>query len=148
MAFTGSVETGKRIAAACAQRIARINLEMGGKDPFIVCSDVAERIDVAAKGGAWAAFLNAGQVCTSAERFYVMEDVYDDYVQAFVDYTGGLRVGDPMDPATDVGTDGLCGPAPEGHRPGRGRGRRRGRDRDRRRHRADRNADTSSPRRW
>jgi acyl-CoA reductase-like NAD-dependent aldehyde dehydrogenase len=103
VAFTGSVETGKRIAVVCAQRIARINLEMGGKDPFIVCSDVAERIDVAAKGGAWAAFLNAGQVCTSAERFYVMEDVYDDYVQAFVDYTGGLRVGDPMDPATDVG---------------------------------------------
>jgi betaine-aldehyde dehydrogenase len=103
VAFTGSVETGKRIAAACAERIARINLEMGGKDPFIVCSDVAERIDVAAKGGAWAAFLNAGQVCTSAERFYVMEDVYDDYLQAFVDYTRGLRVGDPMDPATDVG---------------------------------------------
>jgi acyl-CoA reductase-like NAD-dependent aldehyde dehydrogenase len=103
VAFTGSVETGKRIAAACAKRMARINLEMGGKDPFIVCSDVAERIDVAAKGGAWAAFLNAGQVCTSAERFYVMEDVYDDYLQAFVDYTGGLRVGDPMNPATDVG---------------------------------------------
>jgi betaine-aldehyde dehydrogenase len=54
VAFTGSVPTGKRIAAACAERIARINLEMGGKDPFIVCSDVAERIDVAAKGGAWA----------------------------------------------------------------------------------------------
>ena len=103
VAFTGSVETGKRIAAACAERIARINLEMGGKDPFIVCSDVADRIDVAAKGGAWAAFLNAGQVCTSAERFYVMEDVYDDYVQAFVEYTGGLRVGDPLNPATDVG---------------------------------------------
>jgi betaine-aldehyde dehydrogenase len=103
VAFTGSVETGKRIAAACAERIARINLEMGGKDPFIVCSDVADRIDVAAKGGAWAAFLNAGQVCTSAERFYVMEDVYDDYLQAFVDYAGGLRVGDPLNPATDVG---------------------------------------------
>jgi betaine-aldehyde dehydrogenase len=103
IAFTGSIETGKRIAAACAQRIARINLEMGGKDPFIVCSDVAERIDVAAKGGAWAAFLNAGQVCTSAERFYVMEDVYDAYLEAFVDYAGGLRVGDPLNPATDVG---------------------------------------------
>ena len=103
VAFTGSVETGKRIAAACAQRVARINLEMGGKDPFIVCSDVADRIDVAAKGGAWAAFLNAGQVCTSAERFYVMDDVYDDYLQAIVDYTGGLRVGDPMSPETDIG---------------------------------------------
>jgi acyl-CoA reductase-like NAD-dependent aldehyde dehydrogenase len=103
VAFTGSVETGKKIAAACAQRVARINLEMGGKDPFIVCSDVADRIDVAAKGGAWAAFLNAGQVCTSAERFYVMDDVYDDYLQAIVDYTGGLRVGDPMSPETDIG---------------------------------------------
>ena len=103
VAFTGSVETGKKIAAACAERVARVNLEMGGKDPFIVCSDVAEQIGVAAKGGAWAAFLNAGQVCTSAERFYVMDDVYDDYLAAFVDYTGGLRVGDPLDPATDVG---------------------------------------------
>jgi acyl-CoA reductase-like NAD-dependent aldehyde dehydrogenase len=103
VAFTGSVETGKRIAAACAERIARINLEMGGKDPFIVCSDVADRVDVAAKGGAWAAFLNAGQVCTSAERFYVMEDLYDDYLHAFVEYAGGLRVGDPLNAATDVG---------------------------------------------
>jgi acyl-CoA reductase-like NAD-dependent aldehyde dehydrogenase len=103
VAFTGSVETGKRIAAACAERVARINLEMGGKDPFIVCSDVAGDVEVAAKGGAWAAFLNAGQVCTSAERFYVMKDVYDDYLQAFVDHTEELVVGDPMDKETDVG---------------------------------------------
>ena len=103
VAFTGSVETGKRIASVCADRVARINLEMGGKDPFIVCSDVAERIDVAARGGVWAAFLNAGQVCTSAERFYVMDDVYDEYVSAFTDIAGGLVVGDPMDSATDVG---------------------------------------------
>jgi len=103
VAFTGSVETGKKIAAACAERVARINLEMGGKDPFIVCPDVADSIDVAAKGGAWAAFLNAGQVCTSAERFYVMEEVYDDYVREFVDYTQGLVLGDPLDARTDVG---------------------------------------------
>jgi acyl-CoA reductase-like NAD-dependent aldehyde dehydrogenase len=103
VAFTGSVQTGKRIATACAERMARVNLEMGGKDPFIVCSDVAERIDVAARGGAWAAFLNAGQVCTSAERFYVMEDVYDDYLQSMVDYTGGLVIGDPTDSTTDIG---------------------------------------------
>jgi betaine-aldehyde dehydrogenase len=103
IAFTGSVETGKRVAAAAAQRVARVNLEMGGKDPFIVCSDVADGIDVAAKGGAWAAFLNAGQVCTSAERFYVMRDVYDDYLSEFVDYTQSLVMGDPLDPRTDVG---------------------------------------------
>lgn len=103
VAFTGSVETGKRIAVVCAERVARVNLEMGGKDPFIVCSDVAGQLDVAARGGAWAAYLNAGQVCTSAERFYVMHDVYDDYVAAFIEQASGLAVGDPMDPSTDVG---------------------------------------------
>jgi betaine-aldehyde dehydrogenase len=105
IAFTGSVETGKKVAAAAAERIARVNLEMGGKDPFIVCSDVAAEggVEVAARGGAWAAYLNAGQVCTSAERFYVMDDVYDDYVAAFLEHTETLRVGDPTDPNTDIG---------------------------------------------
>ncbi len=103
IAFTGSVATGKRVAQVAAERMARVNLEMGGKDPFIVCPDVADQIDVAAKGGAWAAFLNAGQVCTSAERFYVHADVYDDFVSAFVDHTKTLRIGDPFDSSTDVG---------------------------------------------
>jgi betaine-aldehyde dehydrogenase len=103
VAFTGSVATGKRVAAACAERLARVNLEMGGKDPFIVCADVASEIEIAARRGAWAAFLNAGQVCTSAERFYVMKDVYDDYVSAFVEHTRGLVLGDPMEAATDIG---------------------------------------------
>jgi betaine-aldehyde dehydrogenase len=103
VAFTGSVRTGKKVALACVDRVARINLEMGGKDPFIVCPDVADQIDVAAKGGAWAAFLNSGQVCTSAERFYVHQDVYDDYLAAFVDYTKELVIGDPMRSDTDIG---------------------------------------------
>jgi acyl-CoA reductase-like NAD-dependent aldehyde dehydrogenase len=103
VAFTGSVATGKRVAAACAQRVARMNLEMGGKDPFIVCADVAADVEVAAKGGAWAAYLNAGQVCTSAERFYVAREVYDDFLDAFVSQARELRVGDPLDPTTDVG---------------------------------------------
>ena len=90
IAFTGSVATGTRIAARCAERVARVNLELGGKDPFIVCADVAAEIDIAARGGAWAAFLNAGQVCTSAERFYVMREVYDDFLRAFVDHTRTL----------------------------------------------------------
>jgi acyl-CoA reductase-like NAD-dependent aldehyde dehydrogenase len=103
VAFTGSVETGKRIAAACAERVARVNLELGGKDPFIVCADVAGEVEVAARGGAWAAYLNAGQVCTSAERFYVASEVYDDFLQAFVDHTRSLRIGDPLDERTDIG---------------------------------------------
>jgi acyl-CoA reductase-like NAD-dependent aldehyde dehydrogenase len=103
VAFTGSVATGKQVAAACAQRVARMNLEMGGKDPFIVCADVAADVSVAARGGAWAAYLNAGQVCTSAERFYVAREVYDDFLDAFVSHARELRVGDPLDPSTDVG---------------------------------------------
>jgi acyl-CoA reductase-like NAD-dependent aldehyde dehydrogenase len=103
VAFTGSVETGKKVAAACAQRVARMNLEMGGKDPFIVCADVAGDVQVAARGGAWAAYLNAGQVCTSAERFYVAREVYDDFLSEFADYTSSLRVGDPTDESTDLG---------------------------------------------
>ena len=76
---------------------------MGGKDPFIVCADVADQVEVAAKGGAWAAYLNAGQVCTSAERFYVAREVYDEFVDIFVDHARSLRVGDPLDGETDVG---------------------------------------------
>jgi betaine-aldehyde dehydrogenase len=103
VAFTGSVETGKRIAGVCAERVARVNLEMGGKDPFIVCADVADKVGVAARGGVWAAFLNAGQVCTSAERFYIAGELYDDYLEQFVEHTGRLKIGDPSDPETDIG---------------------------------------------
>src|SRR5436190_1629063 len=103
VAFTGSVETGKSIAARCAERVARINLEMGGKDPFIVCADVARDVGVAARGGAWAAYLNAGQVCTSAERFYVAREIYDDFLGAFVDNTRSLVIGDPLAAETDIG---------------------------------------------
>jgi acyl-CoA reductase-like NAD-dependent aldehyde dehydrogenase len=103
VAFTGSVATGKKVAEACVPRMARMNLEMGGKDAFIVCADVAAEIEVAARGGAWAAFLNAGQVCTSAERFYVEEGVFDEYVAAFVEHTRSLVLGDPFEVATDIG---------------------------------------------
>ena len=103
VAFTGSTATGTGIARACAERMARFNLEMGGKDAFLVLPDVAAEIAVAARGGAWAAFLNAGQVCTSAERFYVAEPVYDAFVSEIVSYTGTLRLGDPLADGTDVG---------------------------------------------
>lgn len=103
VAFTGSVATGIKINEICARRVARVNLELGGKDPFIICSDIGPDIEIAARGGAWAAYLNAGQVCTSAERFYVMEDVYDDYVAAFAAHAETLKLGDPLEPATDLG---------------------------------------------
>ena len=101
VAFTGSVETGKKVAHAAADGMKRVHLELGGKDAFIVCDDVD--LEVAAKGAVWAAYLNTGQVCTSAERFYVPEDVYSDFVEAFVEETKRLVVGDPMQDETDVG---------------------------------------------
>lgn len=103
VAFTGSVATGIRINEICAKRVARVNLELGGKDPFIVCSDIGADVEIAARGGAWAAYLNSGQVCTSAERFYVMDDVYDDFVSAFVAHADTLKLGDPMMVDTDLG---------------------------------------------
>jgi acyl-CoA reductase-like NAD-dependent aldehyde dehydrogenase len=101
VAFTGSVATGQRIGALCAEQVKRTHLELGGKDAFIVCDDVD--LEVAAPGAAWAAYLNAGQVCTSAERFYVLEPVFDEFVDRLVSVTKELRLGDPLDPATDVG---------------------------------------------
>ena len=135
VAFTGSVATGQRIGALCAERVKRTHLELGGKDAFIVCDDVD--LEVAAPGAAWAAYLNAGQVCTSAERFYVLEPVFDEFVDRLVAVTKELRLGDPLDPATDVGPmvaevqrakveRQLDGPARRGPGPGRRRPRRPG----------------------
>lgn len=101
IAFTGSVETGKKVMGTAAAQLKRVHLELGGKDAFIVCDDVD--LQVAAKGAVWAAYLNSGQVCTSAERFYVLADVYGDFVDAFVAEAKRLVVGDPMDASTDIG---------------------------------------------
>lgn len=101
VAFTGSVDTGKSIARAAAEQVKKVHLELGGKDAFIVCDDVD--LTIAAKGAVWSAYLNSGQVCTSAERFYVLPDVYDDFVEAFVEETEKLVVGDPMQDETDLG---------------------------------------------
>ena len=101
VAFTGSVETGKKIMRTAAESLTKVHLELGGKDAFIVCDDVD--LEVAARGATWAAYLNTGQVCTSAERFYVLDAVYDDFVDAVVTQTSKIVVGDPMDASTDVG---------------------------------------------
>ncbi|MGH2693513.1 MAG: aldehyde dehydrogenase family protein [Actinomycetota bacterium] len=101
VAFTGSVETGKKVTRSAAERVKKVHLELGGKDAFIVCDDV--ELTVAARGAVYAAYLNAGQVCTSAERFYVFPSVYEDFVEAFVEETRKLVVGDPMEENTDIG---------------------------------------------
>jgi betaine-aldehyde dehydrogenase len=101
VAFTGSQATGRKVAVACAEQLKKCHLELGGNDPFIV--DEGVDIDVAAKGAAWACYLNMGQVCTSAERFYVVGRVFDEFVDRFVAFTRTLRIGDPLGPDVDLG---------------------------------------------
>ena len=101
VAFTGSTAVGRRIAATCAETGTATHLELGGKDPAIVCADVDPGL--AAEAVVWASFLNAGQVCTSTERVYVMRPVYERFVERAVRLAEKLRVGDPFDAATQVG---------------------------------------------
>jgi len=99
--FTGSVKTGKRIAEISAKNLKKVSLELGGKDPVVVCDDAD--IEVAAKGTSWGGFVNAGQVCTSVERVYVYEKVAKKFTEALVEEAKKIKLGDPMDELTDVG---------------------------------------------
>lgn len=101
VAFTGSTEVGKRLAALCAEAVKPSHLELGGKDPAIVFDDVDP--STAAEGVVWASFLNAGQVCTSTERVYVHRSVYDEFIEHAVKLADSIRVGDPFDPTTQIG---------------------------------------------
>jgi betaine-aldehyde dehydrogenase len=101
IAFTGSVETGKKIAAMAAKQLKKTSLELGGNDPIIICDDVD--VEIAAKGTAWGGLLNAGQVCTSLERVFVMESIADDFTEAVVEEAKRVRLGDPMHGQTDMG---------------------------------------------
>jgi acyl-CoA reductase-like NAD-dependent aldehyde dehydrogenase len=101
IAFTGSTAVGTRIAVKAAQQLKRVNLELGGIDPLIVFEDAD--LDVAVPGAAWARFLNAGQVCTSAKRIYVVEAIAREFVERFVDHIRTIKVGDGMRSDTDMG---------------------------------------------
>ncbi len=101
VALTGSQETGRKVSVAAAERLIPANLELGGKDAFIICDDVD--VEIAAEGAVWAACLNAGQVCTSSERFYVEQGIADDFVEASREFVESLNIGDPMDRSTDIG---------------------------------------------
>lgn len=99
--FTGSVATGKRIAAAVAGRFLKLQLELGGKDPIYVCDDVD--VAKAAAGLADGAFYNTGQSCCSVERIYVHERVHDKFLEAFVAEVRRFKRGDPMEEDTYIG---------------------------------------------
>ena len=101
LVFTGSVPTGKQIAQAAAARLLPVVLELGGKDPMLVLDDAD--IAIASRGAVWGGFVNAGQTCLSVERCYVHRSLYRPFLEACVRQTEELRVGNGMNPETDVG---------------------------------------------
>lgn len=99
--MTGSTATGKKIMAAAANTLKEVRLELGGKAPFIVMEDAD--IEKAATAAVQARFSNAGQVCTSNERTYVHEAVYDQFLTLVRQKIAVLTVGNPLDAKTDMG---------------------------------------------
>ena len=100
--FTGSTRTGTAVMKAAAERLIPCYLELGGKDPMVVCADAD--VDRAANAAAFYSMNNAGQVCISVERCYVEEPVYDEFVSKVTEMVRGLRQGPATEPgAVEVG---------------------------------------------
>jgi alpha-ketoglutaric semialdehyde dehydrogenase len=101
ISFTGSQATGRRIAQACLNRGAKLQLEMGGKNPFVVLDDADLGIAVfcAVNSG----FFSTGQRCTASSRLIVTEGVYDRFVAAMIERMRTLTVGDARRSGTDIG---------------------------------------------
>ena len=101
ISFTGSTETGRLVNQACAPSFKKVHLEMGGKNVIMVMDDAA--LDLAVDGALWGGFGTTGQRCTAASRVIVHKDVHKKFVDAFVARAKTLRVGDGLDPATQMG---------------------------------------------
>jgi len=99
--FTGSYQTGRKIARTVGGRMIKVQLELGGKDPVYVCDDVD--IATAAASTADGAFYNNGQSCCSIERLYVHERIYEKFVRAFTATVRGFKIGDPRRDSTYIG---------------------------------------------
>lgn len=101
LAFTGSTETGKRIAAKAAETLKLVTFELGGKSPNIVFPDAD--LELAVRRSAYGIFSASGQSCMAASRTLVHRAVRDEFVERFVEKAREIRVGDPLDPASHVG---------------------------------------------
>jgi aldehyde dehydrogenase (NAD+) len=99
--FTGSTITGKKIIEASASNVKRVSVELGGKSPDIVFADA--NLDLAARGAAMGCFNNTGQVCYAGTRLFVERSIYDNFVARVAAVGNELKVGDSLDPATQLG---------------------------------------------
>ena len=101
IAFTGSSFTGQEIVRASAGNLKRVSLELGGKSPDIVFADAD--LEEAVPGAAMAVFSNSGQICSAGTRMFVEHGLYDEFVKRVADFGKGLRVGNGLDPQTQIG---------------------------------------------
>jgi acyl-CoA reductase-like NAD-dependent aldehyde dehydrogenase len=102
VAFTGSTKTGGEIMRLCSDPIKRVTLELGGKSPNIVFADAD--LGSAVPSSVWSIYYAAGQSCEARSRILVERPLYDDFVARFADLAAKIRVGDPLDPETQMGS--------------------------------------------
>jgi len=101
IAFTGSTEVGQKIVRAAAGNMKRMSMELGGKSPDIVFADAD--LAAAVPGAAMAVFQNSGQICSAGTRLFVQRPIYEEFVQRVAAFARTLKVGDPLDPGTQLG---------------------------------------------
>jgi acyl-CoA reductase-like NAD-dependent aldehyde dehydrogenase len=101
IAFTGSTKVGRQIASRAGAQLKKVNLELGGVDPFIVFEDAD--LEVAVPGVAWARLLNSGQVCTSSKRIYLVKPIAEEFTRRLKEHVATLKIGDPQKEDIDIG---------------------------------------------
>lgn len=101
ISFTGSTEVGREVMKAASSNLKKLSLELGGKSPNIVLADCD--LETAVLGSLCAIFMNQGQMCVAGSRLIVEESIYDQCVELLITKTKKLKIGDPKDPATDIG---------------------------------------------
>jgi aldehyde dehydrogenase (NAD+)/betaine-aldehyde dehydrogenase len=102
VAFTGSTKTGAEIMRLCAEPLKRLTLELGGKSPNLIFADA--NLDDAIPSSVWSIFYSAGQSCEARSRVLVEKPLYDQVVSSFAEKAAALKVGDPLDPETQMGS--------------------------------------------
>jgi aldehyde dehydrogenase (NAD+) len=101
VSFTGSTDTGRAVAAKCSVAFKKHNLEMGGKNVIMIMDDA--RLDLALEGALWGAFGTSGQRCTASSRLVVHKQVYQEFLDRFLERAGSLRVGNGLNEQTQMG---------------------------------------------
>ena len=101
ISFTGSVEVGRTIAVKCAQRMAKVQLEMGGKNPLVVVDDAD--LTIAVNAAIQGSYYSTGQRCTASSRLIVTEGIHDQFVQAMIEKMKNLNINDAVEKGTDIG---------------------------------------------